>query len=465
MTEVYRLLSFAQIILRRFLLLFIALFIVVGALIYYWMKAFYISQTQESLRHSIELIALEIPNVADLDTFANRIHETLSLRVTFVNEEGVVLAESNRDKTLMDNHKYRDEIVASSQKKFGYKIRFSHSVNQHFLYAAKEYEVRGEKLYIRLAIALQSINDHIYTLALRILGVVALFFLIVFALTYKINTSIQHEMHKIVHFLTQLTKKKKPNYIHSNFSKEFDTITSLLTKVAQILIKKEKQKLKYTAKLENSNRQKDDIISAISHEFKNPIAVINGYSQTLLDDTNINPNIRNKFLEKIFKNGVKLSQLIDTLRLSIKLESKQQTMHFSATNLYELVSDSLESVKMSYPKREAIVKGEKDIFINADAALFGIVVSNLIENAFKYSEDEVIIELNSKELKVIDTGIGISEKDLKNITNKFYRVHANSWNNSLGLGLFIVNNIINLHRFKLSIQSKENEGSTFLVSF
>ena len=458
-------LSFAQIILRRFLLLFIGLFIVVGGLVYYWMKAFYISQTQESLRHSIELVALAIPNATNLDAFANRIHETLSLRVTFIDKEGHVLAESNKDKTLMDNHKYRDEIVASSQKEFGYKIRYSHSVNQHFLYAVKKYEVHGEVLYIRLAIALQSINDHIFTLALRILAVIALFFIVVFFLTYKINTSIQREMQKVVRFLTQLTKKKKPAYIHSNFSKEFDTITSLLTKVAQILIKKEKQKSKYTAKLEHSNRQKDDIISAISHEFKNPIAVINGYAQTLLDDANINPNIRSKFLEKIFKNGVKLSQLIDTLRLSIKLDSGQQTMNFSAINLYELIHDSLEGVKMSYPKREAIIEGKRDIFINADAALFGVVVTNLIENAFKYSEDEVTIIFNEKELKVIDTGIGISEKDLKNITNKFYRVHANSWNNSLGLGLFIVNNIVNLHRFRLSIESKENEGSTFLVSF
>jgi signal transduction histidine kinase len=458
-------LSFAQIILRKFLLLFLGLFIVVGALVYYWMKAFYIAQTEESLRHSIELVSLQLAHTPNLDSFAKEIHQKLDLRVTFIDKDGNVLAESNKDKSLMDNHKDRDEIIASTNKKIGFKIRYSQSVNQHFLYAAKESKELSEVRYIRLAIALKSINDHIFTLALRILGVVALFFIVVFIITYKINISIQAEMQRIVYFLMELTKKKKPSYIHSGFSREFEVITLLLTKVAQILIKKEKQKTKYTAKLERSNRQKDDIISAISHEFKNPIAVINGYAQTLLDDTNINPNIRNKFLEKIFKNGNKLSELIDTLRLSIKLESGQQAMNFSATNLYDLISDSLESVKMSYPKRQAIIKGERDIFINADSALFGVVVTNLIENAFKYSEDEVLIEFSDKELRVVDTGIGISEKDLKNITNKFYRVHANSWNNSLGLGLFIVNNIINLHRFKLGVSSKENEGSTFLVSF
>lgn len=457
--------SFAQIVLRRLFILFIGLFIVVGGLIYYWMKAFYISQMQESLSQSIEIIALEIPRTPDLDTFAQKIHEKLNLRVTIIDQKGIVLAESNKNKELMDNHKYRDEIISASTQDFGYTLRYSDSVNRSFLYAAKEFDYGKERLYIRLAVALKSINEHIFTLAFRTLGVLALFFGAIFILLYKVNISIESEMHKIVSFLKALTKKKKPNYISSSYSKEFDTITTLLTKVAQILIKKEKQKLKYTAKLENSNRQKDDIISAISHEFKNPIAVINGYSQTLLDDENLNPNIRNKFLEKITKNGAKLSELIDTLRLSIKLDSGQQSLNFRETNLYELISDTLESVKMSYPKRQAIIKGERDIIVTLDPTLFSVVLSNLIENAFKYSEDEVIIEFDTAGIKVIDTGIGISEKNLKNITNKFFRVHANSWNNSLGLGLFIVNNIINMHKFTLTIESEEKEGSTFLVSF
>ena len=246
---------------------------------------------------------------------------------------------------------------------------------------------------------------------------------------------------------------------------EFSNITNLLTKVSQILMKKDKQKFKYTTKLQASNKQKDDIISAISHEFKNPIAVINGYSQTLLEDEEINPNIRKKFLTKIHENGTKLSDLIDTLRLSIKLDSGQQSMNFSTINLYEAVTDTIENLKLSYPKRETIIKGDKTTTLKADPALFSVVITNLIENAYKYSEDEVVVEFSDKNLSIIDTGIGISKKNLENITNKFYRVHENSWNNSLGLGLFIVNNIINLHNFTLSIESKENEGSTFSIKF
>ena len=441
------------------------LFIVLGAIVYFWIKDFYISQTRESLLNNIKIISLNLKNKPNLDSVAANIKNDLGLRLTIISFDGVVVAESHKDKTKLDNHKYRTEIMQADKENYGSIIRHSKSIKKDFLYVAKKYKYDDKLLYIRVSKELESINEKIYILGAEILVTLAIFFIIIFIITYKISTSIEEEFQKIAAFLSSLTKKNKNTYITSTLSLEFQKITSLLTKVSQILVKKEKQKSKFTDKLQNSNRQKDDIISAISHEFKNPIAVINGYSQTLMDDENINPNIRQKFLSKIYNNGTKLSELIDTLRLSSKLDSGQQAMHFKTTNLYELINDSVENIKLSYNNREVIISGDKEIVIKADASLFSVVITNLVENAFKYSEDEVHIEFTEESLKIIDTGIGISEKNLLNITDKFYRVHENSWNNSLGLGLFIVNNIINLHNFALSIQSVENEGSTFEVNF
>ncbi len=429
------------------------------------MKEFYISQTKESLSNSIELISIKIQEQNDIDAFALQVKKALNLRITIVDFQGNVIAESHKDKSKMDNHKYRDEIVQSTKQEFGYKIRYSKTTQEDLLYVVKEYKNKTGTIYIRLAAELKSINEQIFSLGLKVLAVSALFFIAIFIVTYQINIHIQHEMQKIVDFLKELTKKKKPTYISSDFSQEFSIITNLLSKVAQILIKKEKQKTKYTSKLEISNRQKDDIISAISHEFKNPIAVINGYSQTLLDDIDINPNIRQKFLTKIYKNGSKLSDLIDTLRLSIKLDNGNQEMKFNRINLNELIEDTVENIQLNYPKRDALIQASENITIKADASLLSIVITNLVENAFKYSEDEVIIKFNKENISVIDTGIGISKQNLEKITNKFYRVNENNWNNSLGLGLFIVSNILTLHHFKLEIQSQENEGSTFSVIF
>jgi signal transduction histidine kinase len=94
-----------------------------------------------------------------------------------------------------------------------------------------------------------------------------------------------------------------------------------------------------------------------------------------------------------------------------------------------------------------------------------IALGNLIENALKYSEDKVTIELTPEDIKVIDMGIGIDSKELEKIKNKFYRVSKNNWNNSLGLGLFIVLKILRLHHFDLQIESELNFGSKFIVKF
>ena len=458
-------LQFHQIILRKFLILFVSLFLLVGAIVYYWTYEYYIDSSKQSLIQDLNLISYTINSKSNLDALAKKIKKNLQLRLTVINKDGVVVAEGYKDKKSMDNHRYRPEIMQANKQDIGIAIRHSHTLNKDMLYVAKKIAIKNRILYIRVAKELKGIYHEFLNLSLKISAVLILFFIFLFVISYKIHTQIQYETDKIVTFLKALTKKDKPKYITSTYSQEFALITSLLTKVSKILIKKEKQQEKYTQKLQNSNKQKDDIISAISHEFKNPIAIVNGYSQTLLEDENINPNIRKKFLTKIHNNGTKLSELIDTLRLSMKLDGETQSIQTQKTNLYELAEETIQTLQLTYPRKHIIIEGDKRVTIAVDRTLFGVVISNLVENALKYSEDEVIVKISPRTFEVIDTGIGINKKDLENITQKFYRVHQNSWNNSLGLGLFLVNRIIALHHFSLKISSKVNEGSTFTIEF
>lgn len=458
-------LRFQQIIFRKFLTLFIVLFIAVGAIVYFWVKELYTNEAKISLLHNIEIIAISINKSTNLDNLALDIKKTLNTRLTVISKDGDILCESHKDKSTMDNHRYRDEVIQSDENNYGFKIRRSDTIKEDLLYVVKKYTINKQTMYIRLAKELKSVTSQIITLGFEILSIVAIFFISIFVVAYKINIQIQDETKKILNFLKALTKKKKDNYINSDFSQEFSVITQLLTKVSKILIKQDKQKDKYTSKLKASNTQKDDIISAISHEFKNPIAVINGYSQTLLEDDNINKKIQHKFLTKIYNNGERLNELIDTLRLSTKLDNSQQKLTLRDVNIYKLTKETVDTLRHTYKTKEVKIDASKDITIKADEALINIVLTNLIENAFKYSEDEVHVKIDNKRIDVIDTGIGIKEKDLDKITEKFYRVTGNTWNNSLGLGLFLVNNILELHHFKLEIRSVENEGSTFSVIF
>jgi len=452
-----------QIFLQKFIILFSVLFIVIGGITYYWIKDFYINQTKLALLHNIKLVSYNLDNINKIEDTAKHIKNDLNLRLTVIDVNGKVLIESHKDKKLLDNHKNRIEIIKALHNSYGFTIRHSHTINKDLLYVAKKYNYKDSILYIRMAREIRAINDEIVYLAFKLLIVLLIFFSISFYITYKLSSSIEDEISDISKFLINLTKKRKNTYINSTFSKELYQITKLLTKVSKILTKQDKQKEKYTKNLQNSNTQKDDIISAISHEFKNPIAVINGYSQTLLEDKNINSDIRYKFLDKIYKSGNRLNNLINTLRLSIKLDKGKQTLQMSKIDMKSFLEENIELISLNYKNREILLEVKENYQLNIDKTLFSIAVVNIIENGLKYSDDVVTVILNKNKISVIDTGIGINEEDKVLITQKFYRISSNGWNNSLGLGLSIVSNILNQHNFKLSIQSKKNEGSNFTI--
>lgn len=451
---------------KQFILLFTGLFIVLGFVVYLWIKNIYIEETKQDLLNNIQITSLSIDSLDNLDLKAKNISEEIKVRVTFIDNYGNVLAESDEDKSTMDNHANRPEIIKADFQEYGFSMRRSNTLQKEMLYVAKKFLVENKEYFIRMARDIEKINEEFFYLSLKI-GVLFLLFIgIAFVIALQASKKIQDETHAILLFLDNLkSKNSKQKMIDSNYSYEFQKITRLLNDVANTLNKRAKQKAKYTAKLKLSNRQKDDIISAISHEFKNPIAVINGYSQTLLEDEDLNTTIRQKFLGKISSNANKMSNMIDRLRLSLKLEEGNYQENFTKVNLNKLIQNIVEDLKVSYVGRNIIIEEEDSVKIKADETMLSVALENLIENALKYSQDDVTVMITNKNVSVEDHGIGIKQKDLPNITQRFFRVSKNNWNNSLGLGLSLVANIVKAHKFELEISSVEHEGSTFTIQF
>ena len=464
--KVPKLIKLHDIFLRKFLLLFVTIFISLGIIFYLWIKDIYIEQTKIDLLHNINITSIQINNLQDVDQIAKKIKKLINLRVTIISQDGTVLGESDKDFSAMDNHLNRAEVIQAAYQEYGSIIRYSKTIKKELLYVSKKFTINNHNYFIRMARDIEVINQQFLYLSLKIGFLFLAFMAMAFYIALQISKDVQDETKNILEFLRNLTKQTKPLKIESSYSIEFNKITKLLSSVSQNLAKKDKQKSKYTAKLKLSNRQKDDIISAISHEFKNPIAVISGYTQTLLEDKDINPNIREKFLAKISSSSEKLTNMIDRLRLSIKLEEGKQQSSFKKINIINLITDIVEDLKLTYKNRDIKIEGS-DTFIDVDVdeTMMSIAISNLIENGLKYSQDTVVIKLDKKQLSVIDTGIGIKQSDISKITDKFYRVSSNGWNNSLGVGLSLVKNILELHKFKLEITSIENEGSNFSIVF
>jgi len=271
----------------------------------------------------------------------------------------------------------------------------------------------------------------------------------------------QKELRLINTYLEGLNEPDAAGYRARFFTREFNDINKNLLKVLKKAKKREEIKQRYNAKLKLKNRQRADMLSAIAHEFRNPIASIMGYSQTLVEDSDIPPALQQKFLEKIYNNGNKIEALLSRLILWNKFESGEATLHKGAFDLYSLAEEVKRSLSDRYKNRNIRIEGGS-CTVYGDRTLMEVVLKNLMENALKYSKDDVAVSIGTDgRVSVRDYGVGISESDIEKVTKKFYRSGTHNWDNSMGLGLSIVKTVLNLHNTSLEIESRLHEGSLF----
>jgi signal transduction histidine kinase len=415
------------------------------------------------LIENINLLEPLLTTTNDFDRFAAQVAGKTFLRVTILAENGDVLAESDADKHTMENHSNRIEIMQAMSEPYGSTIRYSNTVKTDFIYVAHKITTPERVFYIRLAMSLESVMDHFYGLWIQLVAAFSVLIVIALVIAYNISKKTRYDILQITHYLDQISAKNYRAVLKPEYFREFLQISIMLKNLVKKLHNRDKQKRKHTAKLRLINKQQNDILSAISHEFKNPIAAIMGYAETLHDDLNIDPKIREKFLAKILSNTHRITLMLDRLALSVKLENNDLSIKPSTFDLSEVCTESISILQAKYPNRIIRYNGlSKPVY--ADKTMIELILTNLIDNALKYSEEEVTLTLTERTLSVSDKGIGIAPAELDKITSKFYRVQKNRWDNSMGLGLSIVSYILKLHDTTLHIESTLGVGSTFSFS-
>ncbi|MCW8954217.1 MAG: sensor histidine kinase, partial [Sulfurimonas sp.] len=310
-----------QIFILKFLGLFVGALFVTSVISYIALKSIIIEHNKKNLTNAIELIELELQNKHNLDEYVLKVHEKTSLRVTIVDVDGVILAESNADKSDMDNHGSRYEIMKSNSNEYSSITRYSSTLKVDFLYVAKKILYNNETIYIRLSMSLAQIMDDFYSLWQKLFVVFLIIVLIASYISKIMSQRIVYDISQITSYLDEISNKNYKAVVKTKYFHEFLQISLLLKNLVKKLSKNEKKKTKHMAKLRLINKQRNDILSALSHEFKNPIASIMGYAQTIQEDSDMPDKIRNKFLAKISSNGEKISKMLNRLALSVKLDN------------------------------------------------------------------------------------------------------------------------------------------------
>ncbi len=216
-----------------------------------------------------------------------------------------------------------------------------------------------------------------------------------------------------------------------------------------------------------------DFIGNVSHELKTPIFAIKGFSETLLGGALEDSSVNRSFLEKIFRNALRLENLARDLSEISRIETGELKMDIAPCRIDDLIREVIESLEPRAAQKEIVLQCILPDMLpkaEADDERIRQVLLNLIENAIKYSNDrgriEVVaryVEPSSIKISVVDDGIGVSLEHIPRLTERFYRVDKSRSRSQggTGLGLSIVKHILGAHGKKLHVRSVPGTGSTF----
>ena len=225
--------------------------------------------------------------------------------------------------------------------------------------------------------------------------------------------------------------------------------------------------------LDELNQMKSEFVSNISHELRTPLASIVGFSETIASDPNMPEEMKLEFNLIILNEGKRLAKLINDVLDISRMETGRMALNKNKVNLGKLLSKTIDHEKAVAEDKGLIITLEappEDVIAEIDEERMFQALLALVENAIKFSSKngriKVILNNLYREVEIIisDTGMGIPEKDLPYLFQKFYRVNRPDLDiPGAGMGLVFVKQIVDLHKGLINIQSEPNKGTTVLI--
>ncbi|MCM3117807.1 HAMP domain-containing histidine kinase [Neobacillus sp. MER 74] len=448
----------------KFAFITIMIMVVSGIISFFLSNAYYQFKLKQQNDEKIMNFAIEIADFASkhplisLQDYFDHIG-TIGYQILLVNKEGDknYFGSSFRVKNLPANipGKVLDGEVYHGIRNFPHKTfvtgffanELKNSVGVPFEYKGEEYAI-----FIRPDIKLMFNEMHILFGWLLIISILLSVILVLISTKYLVKPI------RKLNFATRAIAE-------GNFSIKLDITRS--DELGNLAV----SFTRMTEKLAQVDSLRKELISNISHDIQSPLTNIKGYLN-LLENSGKREQEEQQYLRVVQFEVDRLSRMTKQLLLLSTIESKKDLMEVSSVDIAEQLKavihqyewSTLEKgIMMSYSLSDARVKG--------DPALLYSVWENLLTNAIKYNRENGTIDIElteaDKEVLVVikDSGVGLSQKDLSRIFDRFYRADASRARSveGTGLGLSIVQSIIDLHHGKIDLESIEGTGTTFTV--
>jgi len=222
---------------------------------------------------------------------------------------------------------------------------------------------------------------------------------------------------------------------------------------------------------------KSDFINNMTHEFKTPLATISLAVDALKNEKVLNDKSKWQYFNNIIKDeNRRMNKHVETILQAALMEKQELKLNLTHIHVHDLLRRVVDNFQLQMQEKN----GKVDFLLNAaddaldvDEVHFSNLVSNLIDNAIKYSKENLLIKIITHAtpkhfvLQIQDNGIGMSKETVKHVFEKFYRAHTGNLHNvkGFGLGMSYAKTVIDAHKGKIKVESAPGKGSTFTLEF
>ncbi|AWB44832.1 two-component sensor histidine kinase [Paenibacillus sp. CAA11] len=451
-----------QIVLHYFIVVFVTL-LMVEIIFLFAIRTYYYDSVYDTLKSDIETAdryfetVLKVSSDKDSDYLPVMLQSYSSkyAELQILDREGHVLINSTN--FIVDKPIQTSDVPQALAGNISKWIGRQPGTGESVMAVSSPFEVSGEVKYIvRYVTSLDKVNAKVLNISLVSSGVGVAVLTVVLLFSMGLANSIVKPINNIQAVSSQMARGKFDVRVKGDYKYELGQLASTLNFMAQEIVR--------------SNQIKDDFITSISHELRTPLTGIKGWSETLTSG-GFDPEETKLGMQIIAKETDRLIGLVEEMLDFSKLQQNEMKLVLSDVNLVEILQETMLNVWVKAEQKQIQLQLDNQtgepVRVYGDPNRLKQVFLNLVDNATKFSHENSTIALTIRTegeygvAEVTDTGIGISEEHLRKVKDRFFQV--NHQGGGTGLGLAITQQLVELHKGIMDMQSELGVGTRVIV--